>query len=87
MLVLTGQGGTGRLHKESHQIMDVVEMFTPATKWATTIANANTIPEIVRKAVRVAMTEKPGATRIRPSRSFCFLGKGNGGGHARAALA
>ncbi|MGE4615912.1 MAG: acetolactate synthase large subunit [Gammaproteobacteria bacterium] len=64
LLVLTGQGSTERLHKESHQIMDVVEMFTPATKWATTIANANTIPEIVRKAVRVAMTEKPGAVLI-----------------------
>ena len=64
LLVLTGQGSTERLHKESHQIMDVVEMFKPVTKWATTIANANTIPEIVRKAVRVALTEKPGAVLI-----------------------
>ena len=30
MLVLTGQGSTDRLHKESHQIMDVVSMFRPA---------------------------------------------------------
>ena len=29
MLVLTGQGSTDRLHKESHQIMDVVSMFRP----------------------------------------------------------
>ena len=64
LLVLTGQGSTERLHKESHQIMDVVEMFKPVTKWAATIANANTIPEIVRKAVRVALTEKPGAVLI-----------------------
>ena len=64
LLVLTGQGSTERLHKESHQIMDVVEMFKPVTKWAATIANANTIPEIVRKAVRVALTEKPGAVFI-----------------------
>lgn len=64
MLVLTGQGATYRLHKESHQIMDVVEMFTPVTKWATTIYNADTIPEIVRKAVRVARSEKPGAVHI-----------------------
>ena len=64
MLVLTGQGSTARLHKESHQIMDVVEMFTPVTKWATTVYNAETIPEIVRKAVRVARTEKPGAVHI-----------------------
>ncbi len=64
MLVLTGQGSTRRLHKESHQIMDVVSMFKPVTKWATTILNADTIPEIVRKAVRLARTEKPGAVHI-----------------------
>jgi acetolactate synthase-1/2/3 large subunit len=64
MLVLTGQGSTARLHKESHQIMDVVAMFEPVTKWATSIVNADTIPEIVRKAVRVARTEKPGAVLI-----------------------
>jgi acetolactate synthase-1/2/3 large subunit len=64
MLVLTGQGATTRLHKESHQIMDVVAMFDPVTKWATTILDANTIPEITRKAVRVARGEKPGAVHI-----------------------
>jgi acetolactate synthase-1/2/3 large subunit len=64
MLVLTGQGSTERLHKESHQIMDVVEMFRPVVKWATTIFNPDTIPEIVRKAVRLARTEKPGAVHI-----------------------
>jgi len=64
MLVLTGQGSTRRLHKESHQIMDVVEMFQPVTKWATSIYNAEAIPEIVRKSVRVARSEKPGAVHI-----------------------
>ncbi|MCB1876763.1 MAG: acetolactate synthase large subunit [Chromatiales bacterium] len=64
MLVLTGQGASTRLHKESHQVMDVVEMFSPVTKWATTVWHPDTIPEIVRKAVRVARTEKPGATLI-----------------------
>ncbi len=64
MLALTGQGSTDRLHKESHQIMDVVGMFTPVTKWSTTILNPDTIPEIVRKAVRLARTEKPGAVHI-----------------------
>jgi acetolactate synthase-1/2/3 large subunit len=64
MLVLTGQGATARLHKESHQIMDVVEMFRPVTKWACTIINPDTIPEITRKAVRLARGEKPGAVLI-----------------------
>jgi len=64
MLVLTGQGSTERLHKESHQVMDVVEMFAPVTKWATTVIQPDTIPEIVRKAVRLARTEKPGAVHL-----------------------
>lgn len=64
MLVLTGQGSTERLHKESHQVMDVVAMFRPVTKWATSILNPDTIPEIIRKAVRLSRTEKPGAVHI-----------------------
>ncbi|MGB0267077.1 MAG: thiamine pyrophosphate-binding protein, partial [Pseudomonadales bacterium] len=40
MLVLTGQGSSDRLHKESHQVMDVVQMFRPVTKWAHQIINA-----------------------------------------------
>jgi len=64
MLVLTGQGSTTRLHKESHQIMDVVSMFKPVTKWATSIRHPAAVPEIVRKAVRLARGEKPGACHI-----------------------
>ena len=64
MLVLTGQGASTRLHKESHQVMNVVDMFSAVTKWATTIWHQDNIPEIVRKAVRLARTEKPGATHI-----------------------
>ena len=64
MLVLTGQGATRRLHKESHQVMDVVAMFEPVTKWAESIRHPDTIPEVIRKAVRLARTEKPGAVHI-----------------------
>ena len=64
MLVLTGQGASTRLHKESHQVMDVVSMFRPVTKWATTVLHPDNIPEIVRKAVRLARSEKPGACHI-----------------------
>ncbi len=64
MLVLTGQGDTERLHKESHQVMDVVAMFRPVTKWAQTVWHPDNIPEIIRKAVRISRTEKPGATLV-----------------------
>ena len=64
MLVLTGQGASTRLHKESHQVMDVVAMFEPVTKWGHTVLHPDNIPEMVRKAVRVARSEKPGACHL-----------------------
>ncbi|MDE0422951.1 MAG: acetolactate synthase large subunit [Gammaproteobacteria bacterium] len=64
LLVLTGQGTTHRLHKESHQVMDVVAMFEPVTKWAETVRTPEAIPEIIRKSVSIATTEKPGAVHI-----------------------
>ncbi len=64
MLVLTGQGSTARQHKESHQIMDAVSMFQAVTKWSTSIIQPNSLPEIVRKAIRIARSEKPGAVHL-----------------------
>lgn len=64
MLVITGQGAAQRRHKESHQIMDVVAMYRPVTKFAQTVLHPDTIPELVRKAVRLARSEKPGACLI-----------------------
>jgi len=64
LLALTGQGSSQRLHKESHQVMDVVEMFGPVTKWATSVLHQDNIPEIIRKAIRIARSEKPGAVLI-----------------------
>lgn len=64
MIVITGQADSKRQHKESHQNMDVVSMFKPITKWATPILHPDNIPEVVRKAFKVATTEKPGACHI-----------------------
>lgn len=64
VLVITGQGATTRQHKESHQVMDVVEMYRPVTKWAHAVLAPGNIPEIVRKAVKLATTEKPGAVHV-----------------------
>ncbi|MFW8594104.1 acetolactate synthase large subunit [Cribrihabitans neustonicus] len=64
MLVITGQGATSRLHKESHQIIDVVAMFRPVTKWSQAILAPDAVPEIVRKAVKLAEAEVPGAVLL-----------------------
>src|SRR5213596_2152532 len=64
LVAITGQVGLERSHKESHQYIDIVRMFGPVTKWSTRISSAETTPEIVRKAFRLARLEKPGATHI-----------------------
>jgi len=63
-IVLTGQGSTTRLHKESHQATDLVKIFEACVKWGTSIHHPDSIPEIVRKAVRIATSDKFGATHI-----------------------
>jgi len=60
-VAIIGQASTARLHKESHQNMDAITMFTPISKWSHSITNAKTIPEVLRKAFKVATQEKPGA--------------------------
>lgn len=64
LLVITGQAATTRQHKESHQVMDVVSMFKSVTKWSQAILSPDAIPEVVRKAVKLAEAEKPGAVHI-----------------------
>ena len=64
MVAITGQAGSDKLHKEAHQLVDIVQMFGPVTKWNTRVERIDAIPEIVRKAFRVAELEKPGPTHI-----------------------
>jgi acetolactate synthase-1/2/3 large subunit len=64
LVAVTAQGGQERMHHESHQLLDVVDVFDPVTKWNTGIRNPDTIAEAVRKAFKVAEFEKPGATHL-----------------------
>ena len=64
LLVITGQGALTRQHKESHQVMNVVDMYRPVTKWTCAVNHPDNIPEIVHKAIKLAVTEKPGACHI-----------------------
>ena len=64
LVAIAGQASTHRLHKESHQVLDLVQMFQPITKYATRLLTPNTIPEVVRKAFKLAQTEKTGASFI-----------------------
>jgi acetolactate synthase-1/2/3 large subunit len=64
LVAITGQAGRDRVHKESHQRVDVVEHLRPLTKWNTRIETAAVIPEVVRKAFKLAESEKPGACHV-----------------------
>ncbi|MBC2581097.1 acetolactate synthase large subunit [Clostridium sp. DJ247] len=64
LVAITGQVGTDRMHIESHQYLDLVAMFAPVTKWNKQVVRPDTAPEIVRKAFKMAVCEKPGAVHI-----------------------
>jgi len=64
LVAVTGQAGMARMHKESHQTMDLVALFRPMTKYNTQVTTPSIIPEVVRKAFKVAQTEKTGATHV-----------------------
>jgi acetolactate synthase-1/2/3 large subunit len=64
LVALTGQGDIERMHKESHQYLDVVSMFKPITKWNARVNAPGMVPEAVRKAFKVAQSQKPGPTHL-----------------------
>ncbi len=64
VVAIAGQAPTYRLHKESHQVLDLNKIFQPITKYSSQILEAETIPEVVRKAFKLSQAEKSGATFI-----------------------
>jgi acetolactate synthase I/II/III large subunit len=65
LVAISAQVGLNREYKETHQFVDLVSMFKPITKWAAEIKIPGAVPEMVRKAFKVAQTERPGS---------CYLG-------------
>ncbi len=64
VVAIAGQAATTRMHKESHQHLDLVNLFAPITKYSTQIREPEIIPEVVRKAFKQALAEKPGVSFI-----------------------
>lgn len=73
LVAITAQGGTDRLHHESHQYLDIVSMFKPVTKWNSAISSPDAVTEVIRKAFKLAEIEKPGATHIELSEDIAGL--------------
>ena len=64
VVAISGQSATTRMHKESHQHLDLVNLFRPISKYRTQVIEPETIPEVVRKAFKEAQAEKPGVSFI-----------------------
>ena len=64
VVAITGQLARDLLHKESHQYVDIVDVFRPFTKWNARIETGAVVAEAVRKAFKRAQEEKPGACHL-----------------------
>jgi acetolactate synthase-1/2/3 large subunit len=64
LVALSAQVGLGRIYKETHQVVDLVSMFKPVTKWAETLLTPGAAPEMIRHAFHLAQTERPGAVYL-----------------------
>ncbi len=64
LVAIAGQAATTRIHKETHQHLELVNLFRPISKYAVQVIEPATIPEVVRKAFKLAQSEKPGVSFI-----------------------
>lgn len=64
LVAIAGQAGTDRLHKESHQVLDLVGIFHHVTRYASRLLTPDIVPEVVRKAFKLAQMERTGAAFI-----------------------
>jgi len=64
MVMITGQKPIKKSKQGKFQVVDIVDMMRPLTKFTHRIVNGNNIPSIVREAFRKASEERPGAAHI-----------------------
>jgi acetolactate synthase I/II/III large subunit len=64
MVAISAQVGHDREFKESHQYVDLVSMYAPITRWAAGVPTVQAIPEMFRKAFKVAEAERPAAVYL-----------------------
>ena len=64
MLMITGQKPIKTSKQGRFQVIDVVDMMRPITKYTTQVVSGDRIPSVVREAFRLAHDERPGAAHI-----------------------
>ena len=64
MMMITGQKPIKKSKQGRFQIVDIVELMRPITKYTKQIVNGNNIASMVRESFRLAMEERPGAVHL-----------------------
>ena len=64
MVMITGQKPVKHSKQGKFQILDVVEMMRPLTKYTHSIVSGNNIPSRIREAFRISQEERPGASHL-----------------------
>ncbi|MBA3981528.1 MAG: acetolactate synthase large subunit [Alcanivorax sp.] len=64
MVMITGQKPIKSSKQGQFQIIDVVDMMRPLTKFTRQIVSGDSVPSRVREAFRLAQEERPGATHL-----------------------
>jgi len=64
MMMITGQKPIKKSKQGRFQIVDIIDLFKPITKYTRQIVNGNNIPSMIREAFRISMTERPGAVHL-----------------------
>ncbi len=64
MVVLLGQVESDRVGQGAFQEIDLVAFYTPITKWAAQASTAEEIPELVERALDIAISGRPGPVAI-----------------------
>jgi acetolactate synthase-1/2/3 large subunit len=63
MIAISGQIERKREQTFTHQVLDHDLLFSPVSKWATHVL-PDTVAQVMRKALRIAMAERPGPVHI-----------------------
>ncbi|TLZ78741.1 MAG: acetolactate synthase large subunit [Methanobacteriota archaeon] len=64
LVAITAQANLSKIHRESHQYVDILQLFSRITKWNARVESPDVVPEILRKAFKLSEAEKPGATHV-----------------------
>ena len=71
MVMITGQKPVKTSKQGAFQILDVVDMMKPLTKFTHQLVSGENIPNKVREAFRLAEEERPGAAHLEVPEDIC----------------